>query len=123
VKNLFSWFQPAPRRRFTLHDFVAQIEQVQALGPMSKVMRMIPGMSQLTEQMNIGEGEVEAQLVQMQSIYRSMTIDEREDPDCLNGSRRTRIAAGAGVHTRDVSTFQRQFELSREMMDRLRRRL
>jgi signal recognition particle subunit SRP54 len=97
------------------------MDRVQALGPMSKVIQMIPGMDEATKQMDIGEGAIEAQFGRMRAIYCSMTNGERVATEVLNGARRSRIAAGAGVHTREVSAFLRQFEMSREMMDRLRR--
>jgi signal recognition particle subunit SRP54 len=119
LKGFFSWLQPDPQP-FTLREFMAQMGQVEKLGPMSKVMRVIPGMRKLVEQMQITEDEVEQQMMRMRAIYCSMSDDERLDPDRLNGSRRSRIAAGAGVHTRAVVQFVRQFELSREMIDRIR---
>ena len=120
-KNLFSWFQPAPHARFTLDDFIAQVGQMQRLGPMSKVMERIPGMRELSRAMNVGEGQIEAQLGRMRAIYSAMTTRERKEPELLNGSRRSRIAAGAGVHTREAASFVQQFRASREMMDRVRR--
>src|SRR5215217_6743498 len=57
---------------FTLDDFMAQMGQVQKMCPMSKVMSMIPGMSQMTKNMNMGEGDVEKQMGRMKAIYNSM---------------------------------------------------
>src|SRR5918999_3724288 len=71
--------------QFTLDDFMSQLGQVQKLGPMSKVMEMIPGMNQMTKQMNMGEGEVEGQMGRMKAIYHSMTKKERLKPDLLVG--------------------------------------
>jgi len=101
---------------FTLEDFMGQMKQVTKLGPMSKVMGMIPGMSQLTSQLNLGDGEMEKQIGRMRAIYDSMNRKERHKPDLLDGPRRRRIARGAGVQVNDVSNFMKQFEASRDMM-------
>ena len=102
--------------QFTLDDFMAQMGQVKKLGPMSKVMGMIPGMSEMTKQMNMGEGDVEKQMGRMQAIYDSMSKKERQKPDLLDGARRRRIARGAGVELNEVGQFMKQFEMSRDMM-------
>src|SRR3954470_5529141 len=102
--------------QFTLDDFMAQMGQVQKLGPMSKVMGMIPGMSEMTKQMNMPEGEVEGQMLRMKAIYNSMTKKERTKPDLLDGARRRRIARGAGVELNEIGQFMKQFEMSRDMM-------
>src|SRR5689334_21280479 len=102
--------------QFTLDDFMSQMGQVQKLGPMSKVMQMIPGMSEMTRNMNMGEGEVEGQMGRMKAIYNSMSKKERAKPDLLDGARRRRIARGAGVELNEVGQFMKQFEMSRDMM-------
>ncbi len=101
---------------FTLDDFMAQMRQVRKLGPVGKIMGMIPGMSELTKQMNMGEGDVELQMTHMQAIYSSMTAAERKNTDLIEGSRRRRIARGAGVELKEVGQFIKQFEMSRDMM-------
>jgi len=101
---------------FTLDDFISQLTQVRKLGPMGKVMGMIPGMSDLTKQMNMSDGDVEGQMGRMQAIYNSMNRKERGNPDLLDGPRRRRIARGAGVELTEVSQFIKQFEMSRDMM-------
>jgi signal recognition particle subunit SRP54 len=101
---------------FTLDDFMAQMTQIRKLGPMGKIMGMIPGMSELTKQMGQGEGEVEGQLNRMRAIYDSMNRKERHNPDLLDGPRRRRVAAGAGVQPQEVSAFIKQFTTARDMM-------
>jgi signal recognition particle subunit SRP54 len=101
---------------FTLDDFMAQLGQVKKLGPMGKVMGMIPGMSELTKNMGMNEGEVEGQMGRMRAIYDSMTKKERANTDLLDGNRRRRVARGAGVAVNEVSQFVKQFEMSRDMM-------
>src|SRR5437667_5669887 len=102
--------------QFTLDDFMAQMSQVKKLGPMGKVMGMIPGMSEMSKNMNMGEGEVEKQMGRMRAIYDSMNKKERKNPDTLDGPRRRRIARGAGVDVNEVGQFMKQFEMTRDMM-------
>src|SRR6266536_740520 len=102
--------------QFTLDDFIAQMSQIKKLGPMSKVMGMIPGMSEMSKQMNMGEGDVEKQTGKMHAIYNSMNTRERKNPDVLDGPRRRRIARGAGVEVNEVGQFMKQFETTRDMM-------
>src|SRR3954470_18002723 len=101
---------------FTLEDFMAQMGQVKKLGPMGKVMGMIPGMGDMMKQVNMGEGEVEKQMGRMRAIYDSMNKRERKNPDSLDGPRRRRIARGAGVDVNEVGQFMKQFEMTRDMM-------
>jgi signal recognition particle subunit SRP54 len=102
--------------QFTLEDFMAQMDQVKKLGSMGKIMGMIPGMSQMTEKMGMGEGDVENQMGQMRAIYDSMSKQERKTPDILDAGRRRRIAGGAGVQTNDVSQFMKQYDMAKTMM-------
>lgn len=101
---------------FTLDDFMGQMGQVKKLGSMDRIMGMIPGMSQLTKQMNMGGQDVERQMSRMHAIYGSMTKKERLKPDLLDGTRRRRIARGAGVDLKEVGGFMKQFETTRDMM-------
>jgi signal recognition particle subunit SRP54 len=102
--------------KFTLEDFMSQMTQVKKLGPMGKIMGMIPGMNELTKQMNMKDGDVEMQMGRMQAIYNSMNKKERKNTDLVDGSRRRRIAKGAGVELQEVGQFIKQFEMSRDMM-------
>jgi len=102
--------------QFTLDDFIAQMSQVKKLGPMGKVMSMIPGMGDLAKQASMGEGDIETQMGRMHAIYNSMTRKERANTDLLDGTRRRRIARGAGVQLNEVGQFMKQFETSRDMM-------
>jgi signal recognition particle subunit SRP54 len=101
--------------QFTLEDFMSQMGQITKLGPMSKVIGMIPGMSEMTKQLG-GDSVVEGQIVKMRAIYDSMSKKERAKPDTLDGPRRRRVARGAGVDATDVSQFMKQFETTRDMM-------
>lgn len=101
---------------FTLEDFMAQMSQVKKLGPMGKVMGMIPGMGDMMKQVNMKEGDIERSLQRMRAMYDSMTVAERKKPDLLEHGRRRRIARGAGVDTSEVNKFIKDFEQSRDMM-------
>lgn len=100
----------------TMDDFMAQMEQVQKLGPMTKIMGMVPGMSQITRELQLNDGALENQMKRMRAIYNSMTLGEREKPDVIEHSRRRRIAVGAGVQTQEIGQFIKQFETARDMM-------
>jgi signal recognition particle subunit SRP54 len=101
---------------FTLEDFMAQMAQVKKMGPMGKVMGMIPGMGDMMKQVNMKEGDIEKSLKRMQAMYQSMTTAERKKPDLIEHGRRRRIARGAGVDSGEVSKFIKDFEQSRDMM-------
>jgi signal recognition particle subunit SRP54 len=101
---------------FTLDDFMSQMTQIKKLGPIGKVMGMIPGMGELTKQVNMNDGDVDRQMIHMRAIYDSMTQGERKKPDLLDSGRRRRVATGAGVPLNEVGQFIKQFEGARDMM-------
>jgi signal recognition particle subunit SRP54 len=100
---------------FTFDDFLNQMQALKKMGPMSQVLQMLPGMSKLP----IGDAEVDKQLPKVEAIIRSMTMQERNDPSVINGSRRKRIAAGSGTTIQDVNQLVKQFEQVRKMMKSL----
>jgi signal recognition particle subunit SRP54 len=102
----------------TLEDFLAQMEQVRKLGSMSKLLGMIPGMGEMREQINsIDEREVD----RIAAIIKSMTPAERTDPKIINGSRRARIANGAGVTVTEVNGLLDRFAEAQKMMKQMSR--
>lgn len=101
---------------FTLEDFIGQMGQIKKLGPMTKILGMIPGMSEMAKQANMGGGDVEKHMGRMQAMYDSMTKEERRKPDMIDAPRRRRIARGAAVDVQTVGQFLKQFEMSRNMM-------
>lgn len=105
------------RERFTLEDFRTQLKQVQAMGPLSEVLAMVPGLGPAVGQAG-GDGEERA-LRRMEAILNSMTRQEREDPALLNGSRRRRIAAGSGTSVAEVNRLLRQFAQTQKVMRQL----
>jgi len=100
--------------RFDLEDFLAQMQQMKKLGPLTQVLDMLPGMGQLKAK--VDPAEAEQQLKRTEAIIRSMTIAERRDPDLLNGSRKRRIAAGSGTTVQDINQLVKQFREMQRMM-------
>ena len=94
--------------------FLTQMQQIKKMGPLSGVLKMLPGMS------NIGDIDIpDDAMKKPEAIIRSMTPKERRHPEVLNASRRRRIAAGSGTTVQDVNQLIRQFEQSKEMMKRM----
>ncbi|MGL5823450.1 MAG: signal recognition particle protein [Nocardioides sp.] len=103
---------------FTLDDFLAQMQQIRKLGSMSKIMGMLPGMGQFRDQLdNFDEREVD----RLQAIIQSMTPAERANPKLIDGSRRARIARGAGRAVNDVNQLVDRFFEARKMMESMAR--
>ena len=101
--------------RFTLEDFLEQLQQVRKLGSFGGIMKLLPGMSKEMRQAadQIDEGQVS----RVEAIVRSMTPGERADPAVIDGPRRVRIARGSGTTTQDVNQLLKQF---REMQKQMR---
>ncbi|MCL2142640.1 MAG: signal recognition particle protein Srp54 [Methanomassiliicoccaceae archaeon] len=100
--------------RFTLKDMYTQMEAVNKMGPLKKVMSMIPGMSKMEDKINYEESQ--ARLRKYRVIMDSMTNDEMDDPRVIKGSRINRIAYGAGVDPHDVRELIKQYEQSKKAM-------
>jgi signal recognition particle subunit SRP54 len=96
---------------FNLEDFLAQLQQVKKMGSMQSIVGMLPGMSGV----QLGDG-AERQMARTEAIIRSMTFQERRKPEVLNGSRRQRIANGAGVKIADVNQLIKQFQQMQKVM-------
>lgn len=100
--------------KFTMNDLLSSIEQSSKLGPISSIMKMLPGMSDFAGQIN--DNEVDDQLKHTKAIIYSMTPEERENPDIMRSSHRRRIAAGAGVSINEVNKLMNQYERTKKMM-------
>lgn len=107
--------------QFTLQDFLEQLQKIEKMGPITKVMGMIPGMDKLKNQGAFDEQEVQDRMKTVKAIINSMTIEERNKPKLLNASRRKRIAKGSGVQVRDVNDVIKQYRQMQKMMDQLRK--
>jgi signal recognition particle subunit SRP54 len=99
------------KAEFDLEDFLAQMQQVKKLGPMQSILGMMPGMSGI----QIPEG-ADTQMARTEAIIKSMTKQERRKPEILNGSRRQRIANGAGVKIVEVNQLLKSFQQMQKMM-------
>lgn len=102
---------------FDFNDFIDQLEQVQKMGPIDQLIKMIPGMANNPALKNISMPE--KQIDHTKAIVYSMTPAEREDPDILNPSRRRRIAAGSGIAVAEVNRMIKQFKQAKEMMQKM----
>jgi signal recognition particle subunit SRP54 len=104
--------------QFTLEDFLEQMQQVRRMGPLSGLLKMIPGMG------GAGLGDVKVddrELDRLGAIITSMTPEERANPAILNGSRRRRIARGSGTSVQAVNQLVKQFGQMQKMMRQLSR--
>ncbi len=100
---------------FDFNDFLDQMEQVQKMGPMDDLIKMIPGLANNPALKNFQIDE--KQITHIKAIVLSMTPQEREQPDVLNPSRRRRIAAGSGRPIQEVNRMIKQFNQMKKMMN------
>lgn len=122
VKTAEKQVERLRRGEFSLQDFATQLEQVQQMGPLGKVLDMLPG--QLTGGMKqqVDPAQMEQQLVRTQAIINSMTREERENPKVLNGSRKRRIAAGSGTSVQEINQLLGQFRQMQKLFKQLGKR-
>ncbi len=99
--------------RFTLEDFLEQMQQIKKMGPLQGIIGMLPGIPKELKNADIDDRE----LGRVEAIIRSMTPAERRDPDSINGSRRLRIANGSGSTTSEVNLLLKQFKEAQKMMN------
>ena len=99
---------------FDFNDFVDQLDQVQNMGPMEDLLKMLPGAANNPALKNFKVDEI--QVARKRAIVSSMTPAERENPELLNPSRRRRIAAGSGNSFVEVNKFIKDFNQSKKMM-------
>ncbi len=100
--------------KFTLDDFLEQLQQLKKMGPLQNVVGMIPGVGAQLKDAEVSDDQVK----RTEAIIRSMTPAERENPTIINGSRRTRIAKGSGTQVQDVNRLVKQFAEMQKMMKR-----
>lgn len=99
---------------FTLEDFRDQLRMLRKMGPLDKILGMLPGMGQMKEL--AGQKPDEKQLSRIEAIINSMTPDERRQADILDGSRRKRVARGSGTTVEDVNRLLKQFVEMQRML-------
>ncbi|MDD5263852.1 MAG: signal recognition particle protein [Candidatus Bipolaricaulis sp.] len=96
------------KNRFTLQDFLEQLEEVRKLGPLSQILDRLPGAAKLMKGRPADADETEIQ--KTLAILRSMTLEERTNPSIIGGSRKKRIARGSGTKVRDVNSVLTRYE-------------
>ena len=100
------------KNQFSFNDFLGQLQQIKKMGNIKDLMGMIPGMGKMVKDIDIDDNSFKS----IEAIIQSMTNDERERPDILNGSRRKRIADGSGTSIQEVNKLIKQFDDMRKMM-------
>ncbi|GGE41965.1 signal recognition particle protein [Pullulanibacillus camelliae] len=102
---------------FTFDDFLEQIGQVRKMGPLDELLSMMPGANKLKGMKNIQIDD--KQIGHVEAIIRSMTSEEKEEPDIINASRKRRIANGSGTSIQDVNRLLKQFKDMKKMMKQM----
>jgi signal recognition particle subunit SRP54 len=97
---------------FTLEDFLDQMQQVKKMGPIQNLVGMLPGIPKELKNAEIDDKEIG----RIEAIIRSMTPEERREPQIMNGSRRLRVAQGSGTTTNEVNQLLKQFKEMQKMM-------
>ncbi len=100
------------KNQFDFNDFLGQLEQIKKMGNIKDLMGMIPGMSKAMKDVEIDDDAFKP----VEAIIRSMTKQERSNPDLMNGSRKKRLAKGSGTDIQQVNALMKQFEDMRKMM-------
>ena len=106
----------ASGNQFTLEDFLGQLQAIRRMGPIGNLLGMLPGMGQMKDAISQIDDK---DLDRTAAIIRSMTPAERDNPKIINGSRRLRIANGAGVKVNDVNQLVERFMEARKMMGQM----
>jgi signal recognition particle subunit SRP54 len=100
------------KNQFGFNDFLAQIEKIKKMGNLKDLAGMIPGVGKAIKDVDIDDDAFKS----IEAIIHSMTNEERDNPEIINGSRRQRIAKGSGTSVQDVNRLIKQFEDTRKMM-------
>jgi signal recognition particle subunit SRP54 len=100
------------KNQFDFNDFLSQLEQVKKMGNMKDLLGMIPGVGKAIKDIDIDDNSFKP----IEAIIRAMTMEERENPDIINGNRKTRIANGSGTSIQQVNQLLKQFSDMRKLM-------
>ncbi|WP_210490473.1 signal recognition particle protein [Rufibacter aurantiacus] len=100
------------KNQFNFDDFLSQLEQIKRMGDIKDLVGMIPGVSKMLKDVEIDESAFKP----IEAIIKSMTKEERQNPDMISGSRRNRIAKGSGTNIQQVNNLMKQFNDMRKMM-------
>ena len=102
--------QKIKKGQFNFNDFLDQMESVKKLGSMKSLMGMIPGLSNIANQIKDIDLDNSKEILHIKAMINSMTQKERENPELLNNSRKRRLAVGSGLSQIEVNRFLKQFE-------------
>ena len=103
--------------QFTLTDMLVQFQQLEKMGSLGGMMKLIPGMNQLAGQ--IDEAKAGNKMKKSTAIIQSMTMEERENPNILRASRKNRIAKGSGTTVADVNRLLNEYEKMKQVMKQM----
>jgi signal recognition particle subunit SRP54 len=103
------------KQQFTLDDFLDQMHQIRKMGPLTSLLKMMPGVGSQLGNLKVDDRDLD----RLQAIITSMTAEERRNPSILNGSRRRRIALGSGTNVQAVNQLVKQFGQMQKMMRQL----
>ncbi len=107
--------QKIKKQDLDFEDFLEQMEQIQNMGPLDKILGMMPGMGNIKDQ--LGDVDLNGkEMKRTKAIVQSMTVEERRNPTILNASRKKRIARGSGSSVQDVNRLIKQFNEMKKMM-------
>ncbi|RDC62017.1 signal recognition particle protein [Adhaeribacter pallidiroseus] len=104
--------QKIRKNQFNFDDFLSQLEQIKKMGDIKDLVSMIPGVGKAMKDVEIDENAFKP----IEAIIKSMTKEERANPDMISGSRRNRIAKGSGTNIQQVNNLMKQFNDMRKMM-------
>ncbi|MGM0669925.1 MAG: signal recognition particle protein, partial [Gemmatimonadota bacterium] len=102
--------------QFSLEDFLSTLRQIQRMGPLEQLVKLIPGVGKKLPVGNMDPKRIK----HIEAIILSMTPQERQKPEILNGSRRARIARGSGRPVSEVNRLLKQFKEMKKMMKQVR---
>jgi signal recognition particle subunit SRP54 len=103
--------------KFDLDDFLKQIKQIRKMGPLGKVLEMVPGMPKENVDLSKGESEMN----KMEATISSMTLKERRNPKILNYSRKQRISKGSGTTLQDINRLLKQYDQLKKAMKQFKK--
>ncbi|MBR8462090.1 signal recognition particle protein [Campylobacter sp. faydin G-105] len=107
--------QKIKKGQFNFNDFIEQMESVKKLGSMKSIIGMIPGLSNVANQIKDIDLDNSKEILHIKAMINSMTQKERGNPELLNNSRKRRLAAGSGLSQMQVNRFLKQFENASKM--------
>ncbi|MFH1688074.1 MAG: hypothetical protein ABIE70_11225 [bacterium] len=106
------------KAQFNFEDFLDQMAQLKKMGPLDSLLQMIPGAGKALKGMKVDETAME----RMVAIIKSMTIEERRNPNIIGGSRKRRLAAGSGNSVQSVNQLLKQFFAMQKMFYSMNKR-